>query len=149
MISEFQGSLFVLDDKTATSLGQHWVKSWTHRSQFTGYCWAAHQYGHPVAGAVARGIAILKTKFNHAQSIQYRAAWEIERWRLQTVRDIRRILQLYNEGFFDYNLDDSCSSYGGCPFTDACKSNHPERFLEAQFVKRVWNPLHNIKKKAV
>lgn len=141
MFGEFQERLWVVDEKTTTQLGPTWSNQWMHRSQFTGYCWAAQQYDYPVAGAIIRGISILKKSFGHAESIQSRAPWEIERWKFQTIRDIHTMINCWEEGYFDYNLDDACTSYGGCLFRDVCKSNKPERWLQTDFVKEVWNPL--------
>ena len=58
----------------------------------------------------------------------------------QFCRDLWRIAQCWNEGYFDYNFADACTSYGGCPFMDLCESDHPERWY-SQFEKRTWSPL--------
>lgn len=138
--------LFVVDEKTTKALGDSWMKNWKLRSQLTGYCWAAQEYGYPVAGAIIRGISILKTKFGHAEVIEPRARWEIDRWLHQLARDINRAIQCWEEDYWDYDLDASCSSYGGCPYLDLCTSPHPERWVETAYVKRVWNPLEVLEK---
>lgn len=141
MIGEFGGSLWAVDEKTASQLGQSWPKQWRHRSQFTGYCWAAQQYGIPVAGAIVRGISILKNGYGHEESIQPRPAWEIDRWHEQTVRLVARLIDDWKAGAFDYNLDHSCSNYGGCQYLDVCGSPNPEAWLRAEFSRRQWDPV--------
>lgn len=133
--------LYVIDEKTTSSLGPTWSSSWDLRAQFIGYVWAAKTYGHPVAGAIARGVSILKTRFDYADALVPIADWQIERWRKQLSRDIQHMIRLWEEGYWDYNLDSSCTSYGGCPFKSLCLSPYPERWIESEFAPRVWNPV--------
>lgn len=142
MLGTYDGrQVWVVDEKTTGQLGATWAERFSLSSQFTGYCWGAKQYGIPVAGAVVRGVSVQKTQVKHAESIQNRPQWMIDRWYDQLHRDILRMISLWQEGYFDYNLGDACSAYGGCPFRSVCTSPHPERWLEAEFVKRTWNPL--------
>lgn len=141
LLGVFQDQLWVVDEKTATQLGKSWFNNWNLRSQLTGYCWAARQFDYPVAGAIIRGIAIRKYDYGHAESIQRRPEWFIERWRQQLIRDLRRMISCWEDGYFDYNLDDACSNYGGCVYQEICTSPHPERWLSAHFEQRVWDPL--------
>ena len=145
MLGLYNGALFAVDEKTTSQLGPSWIKNWTLRSQLTGYCWGAREYGYPVAGAIIRGLSILKSGFGNAESIQYRPDWQIARWHSQLIRDISRMISCWSEGYFDYNLDSSCSSYGGCAYLDICNSNDPQRWLGADFIKREWHPLSHPK----
>ncbi len=141
MLGLFNGALFVVDEKTTKQLGASWYKNWTLRSQFTGYCWAAKQYAYPVAGAIVRGISILKTKYGHAESIQYRPDWFIDQWLVQLRRDIKRMIACWEEGYWDLNLDNACTHYGGCVFQDVCSNPNPENVLKEYFQKRIWDPM--------
>lgn len=141
MVGEYNGALFAVDEKTTGQLGASWYKNWTLRSQLTGYCWGAREFGYPVAGAIIRGISILKSGYGHGESIQYRPDWMIDRWLTQLHRDIKRMIDCWKEGYFDYNLDGSCANYGGCPFLSVCNSNDPERWLSAEFIRREWHPV--------
>lgn len=141
MLAEHKEMLWVLDDKTSTSLGAQWHKQWDLRSQFTGYCWGAKSYGKPVVGAIVRGTGILKTDFKFAQSVHTRSEWEIARWLKQTQRDILRAMSLWEEGYWDYNLDEACNEYGGCTFKSLCTKPNPERWIEPDFKVEFWNPL--------
>lgn len=142
MIATYAGAVSVYDDKTTQSLGAQWASQWDRRSQFTGYAWAAQAFGIPVSQIVVRGIAILKTEINHAQCITVRTPHHIQEWHTQVVRDIRRAIQCYKEGYWDLNLSDGCSSYGGCMFKQPCMSSDPEPWLSGgNYAVRVWNPL--------
>lgn len=141
MIAHAFNGTYIYDEKTTSSLGAYWAKQWEMRSQFTGYCWAAQSFGLNPSGVVVRGVSILKTKYDTQQVITYRSPYEIDRWVDQVCRDIKRMIQCWEEGYWDYNLDHACSEYGGCAFTSICKSADPEAWLKTYFVKRVWNPL--------
>lgn len=141
MIANFAGGVYIFDDKTATSLGPSWAKQWEMRSQFSGYCWAARQAGIHTNGVLVRGVSILKTKYDHQQAITSRADWELDRWYEQTRKDIHRMIAAWEAGVWDYNLDHSCAEYGGCIFTQACKSPDPQPWLDLYFERRIWDPL--------
>lgn len=144
MIVGMANGTFIEDDKTATSLGAQWHNKWELRSQFTGYSWAARKVGIYTDGVLVRGVSILKTKYDSAQAITYRAQWEIDRWLEQTYRDIMRMMQLWEGGWWDFNLGDSCDSYGGCQFNRICKSNNPQEWLPMYFERRRWDPIRHV-----
>lgn len=141
MIATYAGAVSVYDDKTTSSLGASWAGQWDMRSQFTGYCWGASTYAIPVTQVIVRGICILKTKIDHAQAITHRSAFRIDRWHAQVKRDIRRAIECWREGYFDYNEADTCSTYSGCVFKQPCMSPEPQPWLETAFVRRIWNPV--------
>lgn len=142
MLAEREGVLFVEDDKTASQLGAQWLRNWTLDSQFTGYCWAASSFGYPVAGAIIRGLSILKNGYGHAQAITYRPEHQIERWLQSTEHTIRLMIAYWEQGFFPLTLDKhACNSYGGCGFHQLCESPNPESWIALNYEKRVWDPL--------
>jgi hypothetical protein len=141
MISDFAGGIFVVDDKTTSSLGASWSRQWELRSQFTGYVWACRQSGMLPAGAIVRGVSILKTKYDTQQVIIYFPEWEVNRWYGQLLRDVNRMIECWKEGYWDFSLDHGCAEYGGCSLQRICKSENPEPWLEAYFEQRVWDPL--------
>ena len=141
MLADVGGDLFVEDDKTTGQLGNGWSRRWELRSQFTGYCAAAQYYGYDVVGALIRGVAIYKTKFEGAQAITYRPQWQIDRWYHQLVKDLKRTIEMWKTGEWEFNLDDACSSFGGCPFLELCNKEHPASWIEGYYSKRDWNPL--------
>ena len=141
MIGEFCANLYVVDEKTTTSLGPSWPNQWKLRSQLTGYCWAAQQYGIPVAGAIIRGISILKTKFGHAQVLCQRPEWMISRWLLQLQVDVKNMIQDYKQNKWSFNLDEACNQYGECPFMTLCESGSPDKWIDQYYRIRDWDPL--------
>lgn len=150
-IIQYAGSRYVDDEKTTTQLGASWPRQWDLRSQFTGYCWGAREAGIQVDGAIVRGVSILKTKYDTAQSINYRPDWQIDRWYgelLEWLEDIiRDWKRLGPNKFWRHNLDHSCAEYGGCAFREACLSMDKQPWLETAFEHRVWNPLLREEKK--
>lgn len=156
MIAEFAGGVYGFDEKTTSSLGASWAKQWEMRAQFTGYVWGMRQNGINAQGVIIRGVSILKTKYDTLQVVTGRSDYEVNRWHQQTLRDIRRAMQMWEnyrileehgESFetlaqeFDYNLDHSCAEYGGCSFVPVCKSPNPETWLPMYFEPKVWDPI--------
>ena len=141
LICHFADDVWILDDKTTTSLGASWANQWELRSQFTGYAWSAKQQGLEAAGCLVRGVSILKTKYDTQQVMTYRTEHEMERWYKQVHRDLQRMLNCWEEGWWDYSLDSACTEYGGCSLTRICKSQSPDDYLPIYFHQRVWDPL--------
>lgn len=141
MIAHRAGRIFGYDEKTTSSLGGQWGRQWEMHSQFTGYCWAASKQGIKMDGVIVRGISILKTKYDTLEVPSYRTDYEIARWYEQLNRDLRRAIELWKEGYWDFSLDGACNEYGGCAFTKVCKSHDPEAWLNVDFEKKVWDPL--------
>jgi hypothetical protein len=142
MVATYAGAVSIYDDKTTSSLGASWAGQWDRRSQFTGYVWAANAYGIPVTQVVVRGIALLKTSINHAQAITVRTPHHVAEWHKQAVRDIRRAMECWKEGYWDLNLADACAGYGGCMFRQPCMSANPEPWLSGgNYSVRIWDPL--------
>lgn len=146
MVAEYAGAKYIFDEKTTSQLGASWPRQWEMRSQFTGYIWAAQRAGIATNGAVVRGISILKTKYDTLQSITYRTPYEVDRWVKQVELDLRRMIACWQDGYWDYNLDHACAEYGGCSFTQVCKSATPESWLPMYFEQRVWDPLERVQK---
>lgn len=144
-IIQYAGGSYICDEKTTTQLGATWPRQWDLRAQFTGYAWGCQQSGIEVAGAIVRGVSILKTKFDTAQSINYRPEWQIERWYtelLEWIEDIKtNWLTKGPDGPWRHNLDHSCAEYGGCQFRTACMSQDEAPWMEQDFERRYWNPL--------
>lgn len=141
MLCDYQSMKLGEDDKTASQLGASWPRQFDLRSQFTGYVWGAERNNIRLDGFLVRGVSILKTKYDTLEAITYRPDWQIERWYGQLCRDVRRLIAQWTEGYFDYNLDNACVEYGGCPFKNVCLMRDPTMLLEQQFQRRQWNPL--------
>lgn len=141
MIAHRAAGIYVYDEKTTSSLGATWGRQWEMRSQFTGYGWAARKQGIKVAGMIVRGVSILKTKYDTLEVPTYRTDYETDRWYEQMLRDVRRMIQCWEEGYWDWNLEGACNDYGGCTFVKTCKTSDPDAFIPMYFEKKVWDPL--------
>lgn len=142
MLGVFNNQLYVVDEKTTSSLGDKWARQWDLDSQFTGYCWAARQYGYHVNGAIIRGVGLLKTKTTHAEAIISRAPWTVDRWLEQLQWDIQDMIAMWKANRYKLALDKSmCDAYSGCPYKVLCESPEPERWRKTHFKVSVWNPL--------
>ena len=141
MLCEYEGMKLGEDDKTASQLGASWPRQWDLRSQFTGYVWGAARAGIKLDGFLVRGVSILKTKYDTLQAITYRPQWMLDRWYEQLLRDARRMIQAWEAGYFDFNLDHACAEYGGCPFRGVCQMRDPVTLLQQQFERRKWDPV--------
>lgn len=141
MMCSFEGMKLGEDDKTASQLGASWPKQWDLRSQFTGYVWGAQRAGIKLDGFLVRGVSILKTKYDTMQAMTYRPQWMLDRWEEQLHRDIERMIEAWDSGYFDYTLDHACVEYGGCPFSRVCQHRDPLQLLKLQFERRRWDPV--------
>lgn len=154
MLGILNDTLFVVDDKTTSRLGVQWSAQWDLRSQFTGYCWGAQQFGHQVGGAIIRGTAILKTQINHAEAVVYRPKHIIDRWYDRLVCDgyemVARYASLSDDPENRTSLDacfpctgeenGSCSSYSGCAYKSLCEVANPLEWIDGNFVISRWDP---------
>lgn len=140
-LGKLDGLTLGFDDKTTSQLGATWPRQWDLRSQFTAYCWGAGRAGVKLDGFLVRGIAIKKTGYDTLEAITYRPEWQIERWYEQTLRDIQRFMRAWEEGYYDYAIDNACLEYGGCQFKQICLMREPAAMLESRFQRRIWDPL--------
>jgi len=153
MIGALGSSLHGLDDKTTSSLGQHWRNQWKLRSQFTGYVWGAREYGLHLDGFIIRGTCILKSSVTFDEASVPCPPHKVERWLAQLCEDTKRMseqfracevasaLHQHQEPHpFGRNLDHACSDFNGCAYLDLCSAERPEAWLDDFIVER-WNPL--------
>lgn len=141
MIGVYNGCAYVVDEKTTSGIGPKWADQWKLRGQFTGYTWAAQQFGYPVVGVFVRGIALLKQSIRFASVPIQKQPWQIEQWHEQTVRDVNRMIEAWKTGQYNFDLSDACNSFGGCTFSSLCLSRDPEMWIPSQFSHNPWDPL--------
>lgn len=150
MIGRYNDSIFIVDEKTTTSLGPSWERQWDMAGQFTGYCWAAREHGYPVAGAIIRGLSFLtKGRHGHAQVVSPRSSYHIDFWYAEMLKKVRRAAAQWVEyrktgswAAFEWSHGAACKTYGGCQFNPVCTSPQPQRVLPIYFTQRKWDPLH-------
>lgn len=144
MLGSLHGKPVVRDEKTTgKGIGANWAEQWDLRSQFIGYTWACQQGGIDVDTVVVRGIAIQMKEIKHAEAEKVYSNHIRARWLEQLRRDLWRLRRAYNEGYFDYNLGDACTSYGNCPFMTPCQApdDHQASWFGSYEVRH-WNPLN-------
>jgi hypothetical protein len=140
MLGEYQGRPIVEDDKTSGS-GHYsgWSEKWDLRSQFIGYTWACQQLGFDVEDVCVRGVGIQMRDIAHAEVIKPYSNYLRDLWLNQLRRDLWRLVDMWNEQYFDYNLADTCNDFSNCMFLQPCQSRDPEPWLKTFDVRR-WNP---------
>jgi len=57
------------------------------------------------------------------------------------MREIKRMIKMWEEGYFDMSLGDACNEYGGCQFKSICLTQDPAPWLEISFERRHWDPV--------
>lgn len=135
----------IKDEKSAGKTDMHWAEKWDLRNQFIGYVWATRLLGIPVIGICVRGVVILKEELHFPEAIKAGTFTDVllDRWKMQLSRDIFRIVDCWNTGYFDYDFGDTCTDFGLCAFFHACRSDDPDIWLK-DFPVRRWNPLEKI-----
>jgi len=143
MLADYNKGLFIFDDKTTGALGPSWANQWRLRSQFTAYTIGAQEHGFPVVGAIIRGIAILKTKYNMAEVIVHRPPHIVEAWKVRLKHDADRMIDMWNSGYWpQYGMENGgCAIYGGCPYQVLCESINPNAYLDVYFQHARWDPV--------
>lgn len=130
----------VMDQKTGSYAGATWAEQWDLRAQFMGYVWACQVCGIPLDTVIVRGVIIQKTQIKFPEAVKIFPQHMIDRWYHQLSRDLTRLVNCWNEGYFDYNFGDSCTAYGNCMFRSVCTSKVPSAWMNEYRISR-WNPL--------
>lgn len=141
----YNGDVYVQDQKTTGStISARFFDGFAPDTQISGYAYAGSIIHHtPVRGVIIDGaqIAVGFSRFERGYS--FRTPAQLEEWRTDSLRDIKRIQEATRENHFPQNPT-ACGNYGGCPFRTVC-SRSPEvrpAFLRAEFEQtRNWNPL--------
>lgn len=142
-LADYNGALFIFDDKTASGIGPQWRRQWDLRSQFTGYAVGCQLHGLNVVGAIIRGMAILKESCTTAEAITYRPQWMIDRWKERLIWDVKRMLDCWKAGYWPTTGEESgeCSNFGLCPFTHLCTAESPEKYIDVYYDRGRWDPI--------
>jgi hypothetical protein len=140
---DYNGALFIFDDKTTGSISKYWRQQWDLRSQFTGYVAGAQALGYNVVGALIRGMAILKTKCNTGEALTYRPQWMIDRWKTRLVYDVERMVECWNKGYWPHSGEENggCTTYGLCNFYTLCTAEQPEHYIDVYYDRMRWDPV--------
>lgn len=140
---DFNGGLFVMDDKTTSSMGALWKHQWALRSQFTGYVAGARSHDLQIVGAIVRGMAILTNEFKTEEAITYRPQWLVDRWTIRLTHDVKRMLQCWKDDYWPHQGEEShaCYNYGICAYHVLCTSQNPSHYAPVYFDEGRWDPV--------
>lgn len=137
-----ESTVWPVDEKTCSQLGDKWGQQWELRGQFIGYCWAARTYGYDCPGAIVRGCKITGNgNIGYGEATLQIHPHIIDRWLETLRRDVEEIIACWKEDRFDFDFADACSAYGGCAYQISCSAKDPDRWLESNFVPNTWNPI--------
>lgn len=159
MLAEYNGGIFVFDDKTCSQLGATWGQQWDFRSQFTGYVFGAKTFGLTILGAIVRGACFYTDRVDYMQSMTRRHQWELDKWWEDLHVAVHNMVEYYKflkekeangqpnahaigllpivpqRGVFS----GACNAYSGCEFQMLCKAQRPERWI-GEYQIRIWDP---------
>jgi hypothetical protein len=154
-VKELNGSLFVMDHKTAmTTLGDYYFDQWSPSNQMTLYSVASKVIlNAPVKGVIINAAQLMldfeKTGEPGARFVRgltYRTPDQLDEW-LDDLHYWLDAAEYYaTSGHFPMN-DTACDKFGGCKFRSICSKSPQvrEQFLRSDFVKLEeadqWNPL--------
>ena len=143
-VVEFQGHTYIADKKTTgTTLSSSFFDHFSPDNQFSLYSLASKVvYNQNVAGLIvdAAQVAVSFSRFSRGFVARNDAI--LEEWYTDLGYYIKAA-ETYAEHHYYPRNDKSCGSYGGCPYRGICSKPPSQRpqWLEAQFAKRVWDPL--------
>lgn len=143
-VAEFDGALWVMDRKTTKSaITSYWFEKFRPHNQMTGYTIGGHiTLSRPLKGVIIDGAQIGVNFTRLMRGITLRSQDELEEWFANASVHIRLAERYAESDFWPMNLS-ACDNYGGCPFRPICAKPpaQRQRWLEAEYVERIWDPL--------
>lgn len=136
---------------TKSELSDFWFKQFTPSNQFSLYLTAGQVvWNVPVQGIIVDGVRVLVNSSEFKRRLIRRDGPSLDEWLADTGQWLRRMEACAEEGEWPQN-ETACGHYasyadggrGGCEFRDTCSRSPKQRavWLEAEFVKRIWDPL--------
>lgn len=143
-LARWQGKTWVVDRKTTKStLTQEYFDRYTPDNQVSLYTLAGGlAFDEPIAGLIidAGQTAVNFTRFQR-QPIS-RTPAQLQEWHHDLSYWLSLAESFAEAGYYPQN-DRACHNYGGCQFRGVCAASPEvrEKLLQAQFTKRLWDPL--------
>jgi hypothetical protein len=141
---KWQNGVYILDRKTTKgTLGSFYFDQYSPNNQMSMYSMAGKiVLERDAAGIIIDAVQIAVGFCRYARGIVNRTKGQLDEWLDDTLFWIKMAEKFAANGSWPMN-DTACSMYGGCEFREVCSKDSSVRknFLEADFVKRVWNPL--------
>ena len=137
-----EGTVFIIDEKTSTQLGESWAVQWRMNNQMTGYIWGSQQSGLAVDWACIRGLSFLTAGYGSCEVLTHRPKWRIEKFEENLNLTLRTLVNAWQTNTWEQNLGRTCADFGGCAYLTLCESKEPEEWIPLNFKENTWNPLH-------
>ena len=141
---EWQDQVYIMDRKTTKGqVGSFYFDKYSPNNQMSMYSLAGKVVlGREAAGIIIDAVQLAVGFARFARGIVNRTKGQLDEWLDDTLLWIKMAERFADDGYWPMN-DQSCDMYGGCAFRQVCSKDASVRknFLEADFVKRVWDPL--------
>jgi hypothetical protein len=149
--------IWICDHKTASSMTNTWINSFSPSGQMDGYLHAGHMtYGDEFHGVLIDGALVSKIKIDFQRIPIQRQESQLNAW-LWEVSDLIDLIELNEERLVEYRespkridylpsfpkCTTSCTQYfGTCPYIDLCKfwDNPDHHECPDHMVIRKWEP---------
>jgi hypothetical protein len=141
---ELNGERFVNDIKsTKSTISASFFHQYAPDNQFSMYNLAGQvAFGVPVSGVVVDACQVAVSFSRFERGLVQRTQAQLDEWLVDTGSWLRTMDTAAQTGHWPQN-DKACHHYGGCQFRPVC-SRPPaarEQWLQADYVRRVWDPL--------
>jgi len=132
------GNLYVIDDKTTSTVPAMWYEQWQLSNQLLSYVWTTREQGvgDKAIYAQARCAAIYKAgpQIIKSEPMLYKE-WQLESWYQSTLVTINKIIKDWEDNTWPQSFGTACGAYGRrCNYWDLCMSNDPEPIVEAEYI---------------
>ena len=143
-IAEFGGQHYIEDTKTTRhQLDARWLSQFTPDNQFSTYTLAGQVVWHQeIAGMTVSGIQIGVNFVRSRRVLVPRPPSVIEEWHQDLGWKIAALERAAEAQYWPMD-DRACGLYGGCKYRAVCARppGARQQWLEADFTRRVWDPL--------
>lgn len=143
-LGEYGGSVYGLDRKsTGGALTQMFFAQFSPSVQITGYNLASRLvYSVPSSGMIIDAMQVGAGFVRFGRDIVPHTEAQLSEWLTGAMYTIQQTQRWLEQSYWPMN-EMACTMYGGCTYQGICRKDPSvrERFLEADFVRRGWDPL--------
>lgn len=142
-IAQLNSEAYIVDKKTTKhTLSAHWFDQFAPHNQFSMYLVAGDAaFGVPVRGLIVDGIQVAVTFSRFERHLITRDDGTLEEWYKDAGIWLAQMEVCAQVQYWPMN-DKACDLYGGCAFRPICAKppGARDRWLQADYRKRVWDP---------
>lgn len=121
--NKIANTIHYADHKTTASLGKEFYNRINPNHQYTGYVMAGQfRLGIDSSSFMVNGIQVAKTKSEFARQFTERTEEDFAELKQAYITAVRELLACIETNSFPMSSPQSCSTYGGCQFLDACSA---------------------------